>query len=129
MSLQYNKTDYDDYDCCYLQTPEFVAVSAGIQEDGVFNGWTSPFDPEAVAYYTASPTETATSDFRNLSMSVTGELFRGTQFAAGYESANFTYQNLLISRVKQVTLVVHQVIQTLGQETILLYILRPQQVF
>ena len=51
-------------------------MSAGIQEDGVFNGWTSPFDPEAVAYYTASPTETATSDFRNLSMSVTGELFQ-----------------------------------------------------
>ena len=94
VSLQYNKTDYDDYDCCYLQTPEFVAVSAGIQADGVFNGWTSPFDPEAVAYYTASPTETASSDFRNLSMSVTGELFPGTQFAAGYESANFTYQNL-----------------------------------
>ena len=32
---QYNKVYYDDYDCCYLQTPEFVAVSAGIQEDGV----------------------------------------------------------------------------------------------
>ena len=66
LSMQYNRTDYDDYDCCYLQKPEFTAVSVGIKEDGEFNGWTSPFEPEAVDYYTASPTETATREINTL---------------------------------------------------------------
>ena len=74
------KTAYDDYDCCYLQKPEFTAVSVGIKENGVFNGWTNPFEPDAVAYYTASPTETATSDFKSLGGFISGELFGETQF-------------------------------------------------
>ncbi|GIR03187.1 MAG: hypothetical protein CM15mP12_7180 [Gammaproteobacteria bacterium] len=32
-SMQYNKTDYDDYDCFYLQKPgKFSAVSVGIKK-------------------------------------------------------------------------------------------------
>ncbi len=94
LSMQYNKTDYDDYDCCYLQKPEFTAVSVGIKENGVFNGWTNPFEPDAVAYYTASPTETATSDFKSLGGFVSGELFGETQFVLGFEQSEFSYENL-----------------------------------
>ena len=89
LSLQYNKTDYDDYDCCYLQKPEFTAVSVGIKENGIFNGWTNPFEPDAVAYYTASPTETATSDFKSLGGFVSGEIFGGTQFVLGFEQKSY----------------------------------------
>ena len=93
LSMQYNRTDYDDYDCCYLQKPEFTAVSVGIKEDGEFNGWTSPFEPEAVDYYTASPTETATSDFKSLAGYISGQLFQETQFVVGFEQAQFRYEN------------------------------------
>ena len=77
-----------------FKKPEFTAVSVGIKENGVFNGWTNPFEPDAVAYYTASPTETATSDFKSLGGFVSGELFGETQFVLGFEQSEFSYENL-----------------------------------
>ena len=98
LSLQFNKTDYDTYECCYLQKPEYTEAAAAFSPtgSGSFKGQTDLFHPDVVAYYTASPSQTANSQFRSLEYSIGGPLkmVPNTDFVAGIQDAEYRYQNL-----------------------------------
>jgi hypothetical protein len=63
---QFNKTDYDTYECCYLQKPEYTEAAAAFAPGGAgtFKDQTNLFHPDVVAYYTASPSQTAMTNFK-----------------------------------------------------------------
>ena len=128
LSLQFNKTDYDTYECCYLQKPEYTEAAAAFSPtgSGTFKGQTDLFHPDVVAYYTASPSQTANTQFKNLEYTIGGPLkmIPNTDFVAGIQDAEYRYQNFLINKVRLETLVVHQVTLTVVQDRILLCLLK-----
>ena len=98
LSLQFNKADYDIYDCCYLQKPEYAEAAAAFAPGGAgtFKGQTDLFHPDVVAYYTSSPAQTATTNFKNLEYTIGGPLkmVPNTDFIAGISDATYRYKNL-----------------------------------
>ena len=98
LSMQFNKTDYDTYECCYLQKPEYTEAATAFSPDGAgtFKDQTDLFHPDVVAYYTASPSQTANTQFRNLEYTIGGPLkmVPNTDFVAGISDAEYRYQNL-----------------------------------
>ena len=98
VSMQFNKTDYDTYECCYLQKPEYTEAAAAFSPtgSGTFKGQTDLFHPDVVAYYTASPSQTANTQFKNIEATIGGPLkmVPNTDFVAGIQDAEYRYQNL-----------------------------------
>ncbi|MDA9315688.1 TonB-dependent receptor [Gammaproteobacteria bacterium] len=84
-------------DCCYLQKPEYTeaATAFGPEGSGTFKGQTDLFHPDVVAYYTASPSVSAGSQFRSLEYTIGGplKLVPNTDFVAGIQDAEYNYNN------------------------------------
>ena len=99
-SYQFNKTDYDTYECCYLQKPEYTEAAAAFAPGGAgtFKDQTSLFHPDVVAYYTASPAQTARTNFKSTEFTISGplnlEMLPDTDFAAGIQDAEYRYENI-----------------------------------
>ena len=99
-SYQFNKTDYDTYECCYLQKPEYTEAAAAFAPGGAgtFKDQTSLFHPDVVAYYTASPAQTARTNFKSTEFTFSGplnlEMLPDTDFAAGIQDAEYRYENI-----------------------------------
>tara|TARA_B110000046_G_scaffold182770_1_gene217456 strand:+ start:1 stop:2298 length:2298 start_codon:yes stop_codon:yes gene_type:complete len=97
LSMQWHLTDYMTSDCCYLQKPEYTeaATAFGPEGSGTFKGQTDLFHPDVVAYYTASPSVSAGSQFRSLEFTVGGplKLVPNTDFVAGLQDAEYNYNN------------------------------------
>ena len=99
-SYQFNKTDYDTYECCYLQKPEYTEAAAAFAPGGAgtFKDQTSLFHPDVVAYYTSSPAQTARTNFKSIEFTIGGplnlEMIPDTDFVAGIQDAEFRYENL-----------------------------------
>ena len=99
-SYQFNKTDYDTYECCYLQKPEYTEAAAAFAPGGAgtFKGQTSLFHPDVVAYYTASPAQTARTNFKSIEFTIGGplnlEMIPDTDFVAGIQDAEYRYENI-----------------------------------
>ena len=98
LSYQFNKTDYDTYECCYLQKPEYTEAAAAFAADGPgeFKDQTDLFHPDVVAYYTASPSQTAMTAFKSVEYTIGGPLkmVPDTDFVAGIQDAEYRYENL-----------------------------------
>ena len=98
LSYQFNKTDYDTYECCYLQKPEYTEAATAFSPtgSGTFKDQTSLFHPDVVAYYTASPSQTAMTAFKSLEYTIGGPLkmVPNTDFVAGIQDAEYRYENL-----------------------------------
>ena len=97
LSMQWHLTDYMTSDCCYLQKPEYTeaATAFGPEGSGTFKGQTDLFHPDVVAYYTASPSVSAGSQFRSLEYTIGGplKLVPNTDFVAGIQDAEYNYNN------------------------------------
>ena len=99
-SYQFNKTDYDTYECCYLQKPEYTEAAAAFAPGGpgTFKDQTSLFHPDVVAYYTASPAQTARTNFKSIEFTIGGplnlEMIPDTDFVAGIQDAEYRYENI-----------------------------------
>ena len=98
LSYQFNKTDYDTYECCYLQSPEYTEAATAFSPSGsgTFKDQTNLFHPDVVAYYTASPSQTAMTAFKSLEYTIGGPLkiVPNTDFIAGIQDAEYRYENL-----------------------------------
>ena len=95
--LQFNKTGYDTYSIAISKTEYTEAATAfSPSGSGTFKGQSDLFHPDVVAYYTASPSQTANTQFKNIEATIGGPLkmIPNTDFVAGIQDAEYRYQNL-----------------------------------